>query len=327
MEAERIMENVTDYKVEIIDPEEKDRLIDEKYHESVSYGRKANLSGTCVKLLTNKKEFKEMWEDNFKSMNEEIRPHGRVFALKTGGGETRVLYEPISKTCFLLDCDYYGYVKSLALAVSGDFLEEYHSIHSRHSVHGAALDYKGIGTAIIAPSGVGKTTHAYGLILENDVRLVADDWFYTMIVGNGVEVQASEKNCYIRVGIASDIEEYKELLKDISLDSFGRAVTNVRRVLGETAMKENTTLRNVIHLKRDSEDERILRKMEVDEAMKYISENNFCNPHRLITDERKRRLREDFFEKLYSRTSVYIVNTTATIEKNMDQIRDIALER
>lgn len=318
-------ESVSDYQVEIIDPEEKDRLIDQEYRERVSYGRKANLAGMCIKILTNVKQFKEMWEDNFKSMNEDVRPHGRIFALKTGKEKTRVLYEPISKTCFLLDCDYYGYVKSLALAVSGDFLEEYHSIHSRHSVHGAAVDYEGVGTAIIAPSGVGKTTQAYGLILEEDVRLIADDWFYTMIVGNGVDVQASEKNCYIRVDIASDIEEYEGLLRDVSLDSFGRTVTNVRKVLGQTAMKDNTTLRSVIHLKRDPEDERILREMNTDEAMEYILDNDFCNPHRLIADDRKRKLREEFFEKLYERTSVYIVNTTASIEKNQEQIKDIVL--
>lgn len=318
-------EDLHNYEVEIIEPEKMDRLIDEEYQESLSYGRKANLAGMSIKLLTNVKEFKEMWEDNFKTMNEDVRPHGRVFALKTSGEETRVLYEPISKTCFLLDCDYYGYVKSLALAVSADFLEEYHSIHSRHSVHGSAVDYKGIGTAIIAPSGVGKTTQAYGLMLEEDVRLLADDWFYTTVVGNTVDIQASEKNCYIRVDIASDIEEYGELLEGISLDSFGRAVTNVREVLGKGAMKENTTLRNIIHLKRDPGDERILRKIEVDEAMDYILENNFCNPHRLVKDERKRRLRSEFFEKLYERTNVYLVNTTASIEENLEQIKDIAL--
>ncbi len=319
--------NIPDYDVEIIDPEKKDKLIDEEYRESVSYGRKANLSGMCIKLLTNIKEFKEMWEDNFKSMNEDVRPHGRIFVLDTGGEEMRVLYEPISKTCFLLDCDYYGYVKSLALAVSGDFLEEYHSIHSRHSVHGAAVDYKGIGTAIIAPSGVGKTTQAYGLLLEEDVRLITDDWFYTMIVGNGVDVQASEKNCYIRVDIASDIEKYEELLKDISLDGYGRAVINVRRILGEGAMKENTTLRNVIHLKRDPDDKRLVRKVKKEEALKYILDNDFCNPHLLVRDKRKGKLREKFFEKLYERTTVYMVNTTTTIEKNREQIRNIVLEK
>ncbi len=308
-----------------VSPEKKDKLIDKEYQESFSFGRKANLAGMCIKLLTNVREFKNMWEDNFKSMNEDIRPHGRVFAL-SNGGEMRVMYEPISKTCFLLGCDYYGYVKSLALAVAGDFLEEYHSIHSRHSVHGAAIDYRGVGTAIIAPSGVGKTTQSYGLLLEDNVRLVADDWFYTMLVGDSVDVQASEKNSYIRVDIASDFEEYRELLEGISLDDYGRVVANIRKVLGKTAMKENTTLRNIIHLKRDPDDDKIFRELDTREALDFIRENDFCNPHQLVQSDRKNKLREDFFEKLYERTDVYLINTTASIQENREQIKDIVFE-
>lgn len=311
------------YRVEIIEPEEKDRLIDGEYQERFSYGRKSNIAGMCIKLLTNVREFKDMWEDNFKSMDEGIRPHGRIFVLSTEDKEKKVLYEPISKTCFLLNYDYYGYVKSLALAVAGDFLEEYHSIHSRYSVHGAAVDHRGIGTAIIAPSGVGKTTQAYGLLLKENVRLVADDWFYTTIVGDDVEAQASEKNCYIRVDVASNFAEYKKLLGGLTLDSSGRAVVNIRKVLGETAMKENTTIRNVVHLKRDPEDGRIFRKLETDEALNYIMENDFCNPHQLVRGERKMAMRKEFFRKLYERTDVYLANTTASIEENLNQISDV----
>lgn len=318
-------EKISGYEVELISPEKKDRLIDDEYQESFSFGRKANLAGMCIKLLTNVREFKDMWEDNFKSMNEDIRPHGRIFALSKGR-ETRVMYEPISKTCFLLGCDYYGYVKSLALSVAGDFLEEYHSIHSRHSVHGAAIDYRGVGTAIIAPSGVGKTTQSYALLLEDNVRLVADDWFYTMLVGNSVDVQASEKNSYIRVDIASDFEEYRRLLEGISLDDYGRAVANIRKVLGKTAMKENTTLRNIIHLKRDPEDDKIFRELDACEALDFIRKNDFCNPHQLVQNKRKNHLREDFFKKLYERTDVYLINTTASIQENREQIKDIVLE-
>lgn len=315
-----------EYKVEIIDPEEKDRLIDEKYKERVSYGRKANLEGTCIKLLTNVEEFKTMWTDNFKTMSDDIRPHGRVFALSTGDGEKGVLYEPISKTCFILNYDYYGYVKSLALAVAGDFLEEYHSIHSRHSVHGAAVDHHGVGTAIIAPSGAGKTTQAYGLLLKHGVRLVSDDWFYTMITGDEVEAKASEKNNYIRVDVASDWKEYQELLTGITLDQRGRAVVNIRRVLGDAAMKASTTLRNVVFLKRDHQDEEIFKEMGEEEALNFLLENDFCNPHQLVKDKRKIELRKGFFQNLFKRTNVYMINTTASIEDNQNQLREIVFE-
>lgn len=311
------------YKVEIISPEKKNNLIEEKYNESISYGRKANLEGICIKLLTNNEDFKNMWLDNFKTMNEDIRPHGRIFALSTEDGEKKALYEPISKTCFLFNYNYYGYVKSLALAVAGDFLEEYHSIHSRHSVHGAAVDHTGVGTAIIAPPGVGKTTQSYGLLLADDIRLLADDWFYATITGNEVVAKSSEKNSYIRVDMASDWKEYKDLLKNVTLDERGRAVVNVRRVLGETAMKSFTTLKNVVLMKRDPQDEETLRELEEREALNFILENDFCNPHQLVRDERKINLRKKFFQRLFERTTSYIMNTTATVEENQKQLREI----
>ncbi len=313
--------------MQLIEPGRKDRLIEEEYRGDISYARKANLAGMCIKLLTNVREFKDMWEDNFKFMSEDIRPHGRIFALDTEGDEKKVMYEPISKTCFILNYEYYGYVKSIALATAGDFLEEYFSIHSRYSVHGAAVDHKGVGTAIIAPSGVGKTTQAYGLMLKENVRLIADDWFYSMVVGDEVEALASEKNCYIRVDIASDFDEYKELLEGLTLDKFGRAVVNIRRVLGESAMKEYTTLRNVIHLKRDPEDDMTIRKIDPEEALEFITDNNFCNPHQLVTDVRKQDIRKKFFKKLYDRTNVYLINTTASIKENLEQIKDIVFSR
>ncbi len=314
------------YEVELIEPEEKDRLIGEKYKESVSYGGKANLEGTCIKLLTNIEEFKDMWTDNFKTMSEDIRPHGRVFALSTEDEAKRVLYEPISKTCFLLNYGYYGFVKSLALAVAGDFLEEYRSVHSRYSVHGAAVDHKGIGTAIIAPTGVGKTTQSYGLLLAGGVRLVADDWFYTTLVGNEVEAKASEKNNYIRVEMAADWEEYKGLLSGLTLDERGRAVVNVRRILGEGAMKDFTTLRNVVLMKRDRDDDEIFKEIGSDEALKFILKHDFCNPHQLVRDKRKMNLRKKFFKDFFERTNVYMINTTVSVKENQDQLRKIVFE-
>lgn len=311
------------YEVEIIDPGEKDRLIDEKYGENVSYGRKASLEGTCIKLLTNVREFKDMWTDNFKAMSDDIRPHGRVFALTTDDRQKQVLYEPISKTCFLLNYDYYGYVKSLALAVAGDFLEEYHSVHSRYSVHGAAIDRKGVGLSIIAPSSVGKTTQAYGLLLADGVRLVADDWFYMTIIGDSVEAKASEKNNYIRVDMASAWDEYKDLLSGMTLDARGRAVVNVRRVLGEAAMKNSTTLRYTVLMKRDPQDEEIFREIDEEEALNFILENDFCNPHLLVKNERKMRLRIKSFKDLFERTDNYLINTVASVEENQNQLRKI----
>ena len=72
-----------------------------------------------------------------------------------------VKYDPYTKTAFLTNVDYYGWIKSIALAVAGDILEDEHRIYS---VHGAAIDVDCRGVSIIAPSGTGKTTHSWGLL-------------------------------------------------------------------------------------------------------------------------------------------------------------------
>ena len=67
-------------------------------------------------------------------MNEDIRPHTKIFSVEDGG-KLQVLYEPISKACIIKNCDYYGWIKSIALAAISDFFEDYHSVHRRYSVH------------------------------------------------------------------------------------------------------------------------------------------------------------------------------------------------
>ena len=308
------------YEVEEIYPDKKDELIEE-LKETVLYERKADLAGMCIKLLTDNHVFKDMWGDNFKYMLEYIRPHGRIFALENGE-ELKVFYEPRSKTCFIFNSRYYGYVKSLALAVAGDFLEEYHSIHSRHSVHGAAIDYKGNGISMIAPSGTGKTTHSYGLLLLKNTKLVADDWYYTRILGDSVVARSSEKNCYIRKDIASIYPEFRKLIKDVDFDTRQRAVVDISRVIGKTGTKDETTMQKVLFLKRDDEEE-LHYEMNWKEALKYLVKNDFCNPHQLVRNERKMRIRKEFFREYFKLVELYMVNTRTPPEKTQETIRKV----
>ena len=57
----------------------------DEFVASVRYERKANIHGACVKFLTDNPNFKEEWEDNFKFMNEDIRPHAKIFSVEDSG--------------------------------------------------------------------------------------------------------------------------------------------------------------------------------------------------------------------------------------------------
>ena len=49
------------------------------------YTRKASIYGCCIKLLTNVEYVKERGDDNFYSMSEDIRSHGRLVVLEKPG--------------------------------------------------------------------------------------------------------------------------------------------------------------------------------------------------------------------------------------------------
>jgi hypothetical protein len=121
---------------------------------------------------------------------------------------------------------------------------------------------------------------------------------------------SSEKNFYIQADIAETWGEYKRLVEKAEFDARGRAVVNVRWIVGKGKILPLTTLRTAILLKRDPEDETIVRKLTFDEAVKYMRSVDFCNPHLLVKDQRKNNLREQFFREFFSRLETYLVNTT-----------------
>jgi len=312
------------YTVELIGPDEKDNIFDE-LRDKLLYERKAHLNGVCIKLYTNSKRVKNMWEDNFYFMSEFIKSHGRVIAYYTfkENDVQRVLYDPYTNTAFLFNIGYYGYVKSIALGVAGDVMEDEHGIFS---IHGACLDVDGRGVSIIAPSGTGKTTHSFGLLQLPNAKLVSDDWHFVRTFGKDFIAYSSEKNCYIRDDLSKIWPEYKYLIEKVELDQEGRGVADIRWLVGKEHVRESTVIKKVILLKRDADDAKIVRKMEVDEGINYLLAHDFCNPHLLVRDERKTRLRVNFFKKLFSTAEVFLVNTVLPPMETQEEIRKIVRE-
>jgi hypothetical protein len=293
------------YQVELISPSEKERLFD-LYSTRYLYTKKANIYGCCIKLLTELEDVKDMWEENFYTADENIRSHGRLVVLREEGQPMSVRYDPYTNTAFLINVDYYGWVKSIALAVAGDILEDEHGIYS---VHGAAVDVGGTGVSIIAPPKTGKTTHSWGLLRLRGARLITDDWYFVRLYEQGAVAFGSEKNCYVEADIGRIWKEYEGILERATFDQRGRAIVNVRWAVGSGGVIPMTTLRKIIMLKREESDPVISRRLTVDEAMDYLVKNDFCNPHQLVKDERKLRIRKRFFERLFGLTEVYLVNT------------------
>jgi hypothetical protein len=294
------------YSVKLIDVRERDRLI-EKYRDRVLFENKADIYGCCIKLLTDIEDTHNRWQDNFYFASQSTRSHGRLYVFDEPSlKEMQVLYDSFTKTLFLFNCDYYGWTKSLALAVTGDVLEDEHQIYS---VHGAVVDVNGIGVSIIAPPNTGKSTHSYGLLRQPDTRLISDDWYFVRLMGEDAVAYGSEKNFYIRIDIGDVWTEYKQLVERAHFDSKNRAVVNLRWVVGKGRIRTETTVKKVILLERDPKDPRIVAEMTPTEALKYLVDRDYCNPHQLVKDERKLNLRKEFFRQYLSSVKTYLVNT------------------
>jgi len=306
------------YEVKLISIEDKDRLM-EKYSDRFLYEERADIYGCCIKLLTDIKYVKERWEESFYPMSANIRSHGRLIVTSEADESLQVLYDPLSKTAFLINVDYYGWVKSIALSVAGDILEDEHGINS---VHGACIDIDGLGVCLIAPPGTGKSTHTYGLLRLEGIRVVSDDWFFTRLMGGRALAFASEKNFYVQADIANIWGEYQKLIDKAEFDPMGRAIVNVRWIVGKGKIMPMTTLRKAILLKRDPEDKTILKKLTPEEASNYIEKADFCNPHMLVRDERKTRIRKKFFRDLFNLIEICMVNTAAPIMESHRAIKE-----
>ncbi|MEM4733181.1 MAG: aldolase [Candidatus Bathyarchaeia archaeon] len=290
-----------------------------KYCNRLLYEERADIYGCCVKLLTDIKYVKERWEESFYPMSAHVRSHGRLVVTNEENKEQQVLYDSLSKTAFLINIDYYGWVKSLALSVASDILEDSHGINS---VHGACVDMEGKGVCLIAPPGTGKTTHTYGLLRLKGTRVISDDWFFVRLMGEQAVAFASEKNFYIQADIADVWGEYQKLVEKAEFDSKGRAVVNVRWVVGKGKILPMATLKKAILLKRDPKDKAIFKKLSPKEASSYIESVDFCNPHMLVKDERKTNLRKNFFKDLFNSLETYIVNTVAPIIQSHKAIKE-----
>jgi hypothetical protein len=301
------------YKIEIISIERKEELA-EQYTNQVLYEVKSEIYGCCIKLLTGSSLVKEAWGESFYSASQNIRSHGRIYVLEDKSiEENLVCYDPLSRSCFIFNMDYYGWIKSLALSLAGDILEDNHSIYS---VHGACLDLGGKGVCILGGSGAGKTTHTYGLMRRPNVRVVSDDWFFARIFGEDILAFGSEKNFYIRADLADIWKEFSGMVDRAVFDQKGRAVVDLRWLVGKGRILPLTPLQTVIILKRDQSQSETVRQMEAGQALAVLEGNDYFNPHLLVKNEFKRRLRSRFFGKLLASTRVFEVNTKGTPEES-----------
>jgi hypothetical protein len=308
------------YTTTLISTDEREQLTEELLPR-VRYESKSDLYGCCIKMLTSDHATRDTWGENFYPMSQNIRSHGRLFVFDNDAyAPDTVLFDPLSRTAFLFNFTYYGWIKSIALSLAGDILEDFHGIYS---MHGACVDIRGSGVCIIGAPKAGKTTQTYGLLQNPSTRIVADDWFYSRIYGPDILAYSSEKNFYIGEDLGTIWKQFGGLVPEGQFDHDGRAVADIRWIIGKGRILPMTTLKTIIVLKRDPADSTISRTLDPETGLKLFIDNNYFNPHILVHNPFKARIRNRYVSGLLSRTTVYQVNTTGTPQETQKMIRSL----
>ncbi|MEM4589805.1 MAG: hypothetical protein QXK21_00865 [Candidatus Micrarchaeia archaeon] len=318
------MSTTSKYVKKIISIDEKERIY-KKYIPSVIFERKANISGACLHFYSDSEEWEDQWDENWFFIDEGIRSHAKLLSIESGSaakGIPTVQYDPKSRTAFFKNNNYYGWLKSVALALIGDVLEDNHNIFSAHA---ALLNVNGNGTCILGPSGTGKTTLSYGLLTKQNTKIVADDWFYFKFINGTVMGYRSEKNTYIRADLSQSWKEYKDIMRFAKIDNKGRAIINLSKVVGKEKIVDSIDINKFIILRREP-NKPIVTKITPKEALKHLVSNDFFNPHWLQKNSWKMEVRKNAYEKLLQKCDIIFLNTIETPKESLERILDFANE-
>jgi hypothetical protein len=107
-------------------------------------------------------------------------------------------------------------------------------------------------------------------------------------------------------------------------DHDGRAVADIRWVIGKGRILPMTTLRTIIVLKHDPADPSVSRTLDPETGLNFFIESNYFNPHLLVRNPFKTRIRNRYVSELLERTTVYQVNTSGTPAETQKMIRSLA---
>jgi len=348
----------------IISKKERDRLV-ARAEEALGnewYGWKASIDGFCMQLFTNSEHLYDFWIENWFSMSRETRSHGRLYAVLDSDfneGQPRAYYNPETKTAIVFNTEYYGQVKSWALGITCDIAEDQHDIHS---IHGSCIEVNGNGIVLIAPTGTGKSTHSYALLKMEGARLHSDDWLYVRFIGGErgrASADISERKFYIRTNIVRVFPEIRPLLEKCKLENvepltqaeaetlmkkgvdedsiqkmlddpyiaheYSRAMLDPLWISGPEKFVDTTRVRKVVLLKRNTDDPAIVRKVDTEEAVEYLTTQpeQFLNPYLIVKTQEKVEIRQDFFRRLFRFAPCYLVNTVQPVSLVQDKIREI----
>jgi aspartate/methionine/tyrosine aminotransferase len=164
---------------------------------AISFEWNANINGVIVQLRTNVSHLNDFWIENWypAQLDSDLEPHGIVYAVDgIPGREPRASYNTETKTAFVVNCDNYGPLRSLALGLVADVSERLFGVHS---IRGMSADIGGEGLILVGPPGTKKTELFLDLVRDPKFRFHSNDIVFVRLSGKTPSADAVERKVYI----------------------------------------------------------------------------------------------------------------------------------
>ena len=333
----------------IISVKKRDELV-EYCKQFVVYTEDAYFNGVNVRLYTNMEHVHDFWCENWWPYAPAPTPHGVIYTIDDGGKmrpedvyereivkpsiNTATVYNPETKTAIILNTDYYGQTKPVALGISADILEE----HEVLSIHGASSAIDGRGYVLIAPTNTGKTTHTYGPVIHHPKgELHQDDWLYVRFFDGKAIGYASERKFYMRTNSIENFPWLEPIFRKSKLEGVRpddprekflppnpRVMIDPKLIVKPNKVVNEVRIHKTFLLKRDPKDRTVARSLDPEEAVEilYNAPEKWYNNYLISFGERKDRIRRNLFKRLFEIAEPYEINIIASVEK----VREIIIK-
>ncbi len=283
---------------------------------------------TNVKLITNNSLFYNFWDLNwFKSNN---NPKIKIYAIKSDD-KPNVYYCKEENTMIIFNANYYGHIKSIALELSRDILEDQNIL----SIHGSSVEIKKRGISIIGKSGAGKSSFAEKLVEDEDATILSDDWIYLDLENNQIYGHNPENYLYMRTRFLQNREELEEKIRrgplenierDAPLASFytkkPRTIIDPKLVYNK--IKRESKIDTLFIIDKRRSDSVLIRKVNEFEAIEVLKRNKFFYPN--LIEKKNYKKTTELFMKYADYLNIYTINLIKHFDVYMPTIREIIEE-
>ncbi|MDI6783081.1 MAG: hypothetical protein QME64_03175, partial [bacterium] len=288
-----------------------------------------NINGVILQLRTNDAHLDDFWRENWypAPLDHSLRPHGTIYAI-TGITDMppRVYYHSDSKTGFVLNSNFYGEVRSLALGIALDISEEQNAVHF---IRGALVDVNGEGVVITGTTDSGRSTHSFLLLQMDRARIHSNEWIFVEHLGGEkgrLSTQVSGRKFYIKTSMAKINPRLQELVKKCKQQD-GYMMLDPLWIGGQEKYLDTTRIKLFFILVPDPKETQIAKRLKPEETLSILvnARQPFFNPHSLVINDQRKALQRMFFREVFDFASVYQINTAHPVFEVQRKMREILI--